>query len=138
MREPGKRIPTMQPPVPHVTAVRGFVRKIRLGASLMLPHVTVMGRELLYRSLHQCHGRKKVRRARKISVNIPAGIDNHQAITLRGEGQTGELGAAARSLCKYCVKPHKLFVRKDTIFMRYSISWAGCTGADLKCLPLSR
>jgi len=72
----------------------------------------------------KCHGRKKIRRARKISVTIPAGIDNNQAITLRGEGQTGELGGPAGDLyVNITVKPHKLFVRK---------------GYDLHCdIPIS-
>ncbi|MDD2503511.1 MAG: molecular chaperone DnaJ [Clostridia bacterium] len=61
----------------------------------------------------KCHGRKKNRRVRKISVTIPAGIDNNQAITLRGEGQAGELGGPSGDLyVSISVRPHKLFVRK--------------------------
>ncbi|NLC44599.1 MAG: molecular chaperone DnaJ [Clostridiales bacterium] len=61
----------------------------------------------------KCHGRKKIRRVRKISVNIPAGIDNNQAITLRGEGQTGELGGPSGDLyVSITVRPHKLFIRR--------------------------
>ncbi len=61
----------------------------------------------------KCHGRKKIRRERTISVTIPAGIDNHQAITLRGEGQTGEKGGPAGDLyVNIIVKPHKLFERR--------------------------
>ena len=61
----------------------------------------------------KCHGRKQIRRVRKISVTIPAGIDNDQAITLRGEGEMGERGGPAGDLYVYItVKPHKLFKRK--------------------------
>ena len=61
----------------------------------------------------KCHGRKKIRRVRKISVTIPPGIDNDQAITLRGEGETGELGGPSGDLYVYItVRPHKLFNRK--------------------------
>ncbi|NLU35674.1 MAG: molecular chaperone DnaJ [Clostridiales bacterium] len=61
----------------------------------------------------KCHGSKKIRRARKISVTIPAGIDNNQVITLRGQGQTGENGGPPGDLhISITVKPHKLFKRK--------------------------
>jgi len=60
----------------------------------------------------KCRGRKRVRRVRKISVTIPAGIDNGQAITLRGEGEIGERGGPAGDLYVYItVRPHKLFRR---------------------------
>ena len=61
----------------------------------------------------RCHGRKQIRRVRKINVTIPAGIDNDQAITLRGEGEKGERGGPAGDLYVYItVKPHKLFKRE--------------------------
>ncbi|NLO82896.1 MAG: molecular chaperone DnaJ [Clostridiales bacterium] len=61
----------------------------------------------------RCHGRKKVRRARRISINIPAGIDNGQAITLRGEGEPGERGGSPGDLYVYVsVRPHKIFKRR--------------------------
>jgi molecular chaperone DnaJ len=61
----------------------------------------------------KCRGRKRVRRVRKISVTIPAGIDNDQAITLRGEGEMGERGGPAGDLYVYIsVRPHKLFKRR--------------------------
>lgn len=61
----------------------------------------------------RCNGRKKVRKIKKISINIPAGIDNGQAITLRGQGEPGERGGPPGDLYVYItVKPHSLFVRK--------------------------
>ena len=61
----------------------------------------------------RCKGRKKVRKIKKISLNIPAGIDSGQAITLRGEGEAGERGGPSGDLYVYItVKPHSLFVRK--------------------------
>lgn len=61
-----------------------------------------------------CHGRKKVRKIRRISVTIPPGIDNEQAITLRGEGEPGEKGGPSGDLYVYItVRPHKLFKRKN-------------------------
>ncbi len=61
----------------------------------------------------KCNGRKKVRKVKRISLNIPAGIDDGQAITLRGEGQAGDRGGPPGDLYVYItVKPHSLFVRK--------------------------
>lgn len=60
-----------------------------------------------------CHGRKKVRKSRKINLNIPAGIDNDQAITLRGEGEPGVRGGSNGDLYVYIsVIKHKLFERR--------------------------
>lgn len=72
----------------------------------------------------KCHGRKRIRRMRKISVTIPAGIDNGQAITLRGEGEKGERGGPSGDLYVYIsIRPHKLFQRN---------------GYDLHCdIPIS-
>ena len=61
----------------------------------------------------KCRGMGKVRTRRKINVKIPAGIDNGQAITLRGEGDIGERGGSPGDLYVYIsVKPHKLFKRE--------------------------
>lgn len=61
----------------------------------------------------RCRGKKKVRKLKKISITIPPGIDNGQAITLRGEGEPGERGGPSGDLYVYIsVKPHKLFERK--------------------------
>lgn len=60
----------------------------------------------------KCRGRGKVRTRRKISVKIPAGINDGQVITLRGEGDIGERGGSPGDLYVYIsVKPHKLFKR---------------------------
>ena len=49
---------------------------------------------------------------RTISVNIPAGIDNGQILTMRGEGHAGKRGGPAGDLqIVISVKPHKLFER---------------------------
>ena len=61
----------------------------------------------------KCHGKKRIRRVRKISVTIPPGIDNDQAITLRGEGESGDKGGPSGDLYVYIsVRPHKIFKRK--------------------------
>jgi molecular chaperone DnaJ len=59
-----------------------------------------------------CRGKGTVRKRRKLKVNIPAGIDNGQVITLRGEGAPGQRGGPKGDLYVYItVRPHKTFVR---------------------------
>lgn len=61
-----------------------------------------------------CHGKGRINRSRKLNINIPAGIDSDQAITLSGEGEAGKKGGPAGDLYVYItVKPHKLFKRKN-------------------------
>ena len=53
-----------------------------------------------------------MRKSPKISLTIPAGIDNGQRINLRGEGEPGIIGGPAGDLyVRIAVAPHKLFKR---------------------------
>lgn len=73
-----------------------------------------------------CKGRGTVRKQRKIKVNIPAGIDNGQIISLRGEGEPGLRGGGPGDLyITVNVKPHSVFTRKgDSLFCNVHISFA--------------
>ena len=82
----------------------------------------------------KCGGKGRIRRARRISINVPAGIDNGQAITLRGEGKQGKRGGAAGDLYVYfSVKPHKLFKRRgNDIYLEVAVSFANAAlGAEI-------
>lgn len=60
-----------------------------------------------------CGGKGKVKKNVKIKVNIPAGIDDGQTISLRGEGEPGTKGGPAGDLLiNIRVKPHALFQRQ--------------------------
>lgn len=60
-----------------------------------------------------CHGSGRVRKNTRIAVNIPAGIDNGQTTSMRGEGEAGQRGGARGDLyITFTVRPHKLFTRK--------------------------
>lgn len=82
----------------------------------------------------KCGGKGRIRRARRISINVPAGIDNGRAITLRGEGEQGKRGGAAGDLYVYfSVKPHKLFKRRgNDIYLEVAVSFANAAlGAEI-------
>lgn len=60
----------------------------------------------------KCNKRGTVRKTKKITVNIPAGIDNGQAISIHGEGDCGKKGGPAGDLFVVVnVAPHKIFTR---------------------------
>ena len=61
-----------------------------------------------------CRGRGGVRKARQISVKIPAGVDDGQQIRLTGEGEVGDRGGQPGNLYVLLdVQPHELFERVD-------------------------
>lgn len=60
----------------------------------------------------ECGGTGRVRKAVTISVNIPAGIESDNIITLRGQGEMGENGGPNGDLyLVISVKPHPLYKR---------------------------
>jgi molecular chaperone DnaJ len=60
-----------------------------------------------------CHGRGAVEVERKLTVNIPPGVDNDVSIRLAGEGEAGGHGAPPGDLyCVIRVRKHPLFVRQ--------------------------
>ena len=63
----------------------------------------------------ECKGRGRVNKSKRIVVNIPAGIDNGQILTMRGEGEAGLRGGPAGDLyISITVRSHKLFTRKGS------------------------
>ena len=61
----------------------------------------------------ECGGRGTAVKQKTISVNIPAGIDDGQILTVRGEGGAGQRGGPPGDLQIYIsVTPHKYFKRE--------------------------
>ena len=59
-----------------------------------------------------CKGKGRVRRNKKITVHIPAGIDLGQSIRIKGEGHAGSNGGPAGDLIvSVNILPHKVFER---------------------------
>lgn len=60
-----------------------------------------------------CRGSGRVRKNKRIVVSVPAGIDNGQTISMRGEGEAGKRGGPRGDLyVSITVRPHKLFQRR--------------------------
>ena len=49
--------------------------------------------EIIKEPCEHCRGKGTIRKQPKITVNIPAGINDNQTVVLRGEGEPGEKGA---------------------------------------------
>ncbi len=63
----------------------------------------------------ECRGTGQIRKQRKLTVSIPAGIDNGQAISLRGQGGAGKNGGPAGDLIiSITVRPSDKFRREGT------------------------
>jgi len=83
----------------------------------------------------KCSGKGKVRRTRTISVNIPAGIDDGQTISLRGQGHVGLNGGPMGDLLiTVSVKAHPLFERDGaSVLFEMPISFAqAALGAEVE------
>lgn len=62
-----------------------------------------------------CRGAGKVRGEKKLSVKIPAGVDNGDRIRLSGEGEAGERGGPPGDLyVEVHVREHEIFTREDS------------------------
>ena len=60
-----------------------------------------------------CHGSGRVRQTRKITVKIPAGINDGQVVRVGGQGEAGSYGGPYGDLLVAVnVKPHKIFTRE--------------------------
>jgi molecular chaperone DnaJ len=61
-----------------------------------------------------CGGTGRQLQKRVVTVRIPAGVHEGQAVRIAGEGEPGEAGAAPGDLhCYIAVKPHPIFSRHN-------------------------
>lgn len=132
---------------PGTTAVRctacggsGEVRQVRqtlLGSMVQVstcPTCNGSG-ETISTPCQTCSGRGLVRKTRKKTVAIPAGVDNGNQIRLAGEGQPGVNGGPHGNLYLVVqVQPHKYFRRReDEILLDLNINIAqAALGADVE------
>ena len=71
--------------------------------------------KIIHQPCKSCGGGGNVRKQRKISVSIPQGINDKQAVSLRGQGNAGaNNGPAGDLIVEVRVKPHPYFQREGT------------------------
>lgn len=80
--------------------------------------------KIIHQPCSDCRGTGTQRKQRKISVNIPAGIDDGQTISLRGQGNAGKNGGPKGDLLiTVGVKPHEKFIRDgNSVHYRMDVS----------------
>ncbi len=91
--------------------------------------------KIIHQPCKSCGGAGSVRRQKKLMVTIPAGIDDGQAVSLRGQGGAGRNGGPAGDLLiAVNVTPHPLFRREGTsVFLEQPVSFAqAALGAELE------
>ena len=91
--------------------------------------------KIIHSPCKTCGGAGSVRKKRRIAVTIPAGIDDGQAISLRGQGNAGKNGGPAGDLIVGVrVKPHPQFKREGTtVLYEQPISfYQAAMGAELE------
>lgn len=82
---------------------------------------------------NDCHGGGLLRKSKKVSLKIPAGVDSGARMRLRGEGEGGRRGGHSGDLYVVIhVEAHEYFQRDaETIYLQFPLSMSqaglGCT-----------
>ena len=90
---------------------------------------------IIHQPCKDCRGSGMVRKKKTIQASIPAGIDNGQTISIRGQGHAGKNGGPSGDLLiTITVRPHELFRREGTsVLCEAPITFAqACLGAELE------
>ena len=91
--------------------------------------------KIIHQPCTRCKGAGLIRRNKKITVDIPAGIDDGQSISMRGQGHAGVNGGGNGDLfIKVTVLPHEFFTRDgNAVFYEMPISFVqAALGAEVE------
>jgi len=91
--------------------------------------------KIIHSPCKSCGGGGSIRKKRRVSVTIPAGIDNGQAVSLRGQGNAGKNGGPSGDLIVGVrVAPHPKFQRDGTtVLYEQPVSfYQAAMGAELE------
>lgn len=91
--------------------------------------------KIIHQPCQRCKGQGLIRRNKKITVDIPAGIDDGQSINLRGQGHAGINGGGNGDLyITVNVMPHEHFQREGTsVYYEMPISFVqAALGAEVE------
>ena len=132
--------PGTTPEVCPTCGGRGVVQQRRqtpmgvFSTSAPCSHCGGKGR-IIHQPCHGCHGTGAERKRKTIQVDVPAGIDEGQTISLRGQGHAGKNGGGSGDLLiVITVRPHELFRRDGTsVLCEAPITYAQAVlGAELE------
>lgn len=96
------------------------------------PHCQGQG-QVITEPCQDCEGQGLVKRGKKVSLKIPAGVDSGARMRLRGEGEGGRRGGPAGDLYVILhVQPHEFFQREGqeilcSIPLSFTQAALGCT-----------
>ena len=81
--------------------------------------------KIIHQPCKDCGGSGQVKKQRKLTVTIPAGIDNGQAVSLRGQGGAGQNGGPAGDLLiSVTVRPSDKFRRDGTaVYYEHTVTF---------------
>lgn len=121
----------------HGTGVVKTTHRTPFGAmssTAACPHCRGEGK-IIKNPCKKCRGTGKVKATKKLKVNVPAGIDDGQTISLRGEGNAGTNGGPSGSLLiTISVRPHPFLTRDgNSILCEVPITFTqAALGADIE------
>ncbi|HML24275.1 MAG TPA: molecular chaperone DnaJ [Aggregatilinea sp.] len=120
----------------------GQVRQVRQSFLGSMVNVTDCPRchgtgEIVDTPCSECNGQRTVQKVRKLTVTIPAGVDDGTQIRLGGEGEPGQRGGPAGDLYVVLrVTPHEFFKRRESdIILEVSINVAQAALGDSIAVP---
>ena len=93
--------------------------------------------QMITRPCPKCQGRGQVQVSKRVSVKIPAGVDNGSRLRLSGEGEPGGFGGPQGDLYVFIhVQPHEFFERRDNdLFCQINISFVQAALGDKITVP---
>ncbi len=103
------------------------------------PQCRGQGRSILH-PCQECRGAGQIEKKKKVSVKMPAGVDEGSRLRLTGEGEAGTRGGPPGDLYIFVhVKPHEFFKRNDNdVVCQIPISFVDASlGADISVPTLA-
>jgi len=93
--------------------------------------------EIIASPCRECQGRGQLTKTRRLTVKIPAGVDNGTQIRLTGEGEAGAMGGPPGNLYVVLqVKPHSYFRRNnDDLHIELAVNIAQAALGDEVDVP---
>jgi molecular chaperone DnaJ len=77
--------------------------------------------EIIDKPCNNCNGVGRVRKNKKIELEIPPGVEDGMTLQLRGEGEPSDGGAPGDLLIRIHVRPHPLFERLEDGHLLYNL-----------------